>query len=87
MKRMFWSILAVSCVLAPVAWAQQKQPEGPALTIYNQNLAVVRTSVDLDLKPGNNEVTTTKVTSQLEPDSVVLRDRGRSAVASIRGRH
>lgn len=75
MKRVCWSILAVSCVLASAAWAQQSKPEGPALTIYNQNLAVVRTSVDLNLKPGNNEVTTTKVTSQLEPDSVVLRDR------------
>jgi len=78
---MFWSILAVSCVLASAAWAQQKQPEGPALTIYNQDLAVVRTTIDLNLKPGNNEVTTTKVTSQLEPDSVVLRDRaGRNPV-------
>jgi len=44
------------------------------LTIYNSDLAVARTTVDLDLKQGTNEVTTTKVTSQLEPDSVVLRD-------------
>jgi hypothetical protein len=62
-------------VLASAAWAQQNQASGPALTIYNENLAVVRTTVDLNLKPGRNEVTTTKVTSQLEPDSVVLRDR------------
>ena len=44
------------------------------MTIYNSDLAVARTTVDLDLKQGTNEVTTTKVTSQLEPDSVVLRD-------------
>lgn len=77
MKRVCWSILAASCALASAAFAQQNQNHnsGPALTIYNQNLAVVRTSVDLNLKPGSNEVTTTKVTSQLEPDSVVLRDR------------
>jgi hypothetical protein len=66
-------VLWVSCVLAG-AQQSQTQASGTALTIYNQDLAVVRTSVDLDLKPGSNEVTTTKVTSQLEPDSVVLRD-------------
>lgn len=75
MNRMIWRLCAASCVLAWVsASAQQNQAGGTALTIYNQNLAVVRTTVDLGLKPGNNEVTTTKVTSQLEPDSVVLRD-------------
>lgn len=72
MKRVIFCLVAVSCVLAG---AQQNQTGGTALTIYNQDLAVVRTGVDLDLKPGSNEVTTTKVTSQLEPDSVVLRDR------------
>lgn len=72
MKRAIVCLVAVLCV---PAFAQQNQPEGPALTIYNQNLAVVRTTVDLNLKSGDNEVTTTKVTSQLEPDSVVLRDR------------
>jgi hypothetical protein len=54
--------------------AQQNQTGSTALTIYNQDLAVARTTVDLDLKQGTNEITTTKVTSQLEPDSVVLRD-------------
>jgi len=44
------------------------------LTIYNQDFAVVRSTVPLVLKPGTTEVTTTKVTRQLEPDSVVLRD-------------
>jgi hypothetical protein len=45
-----------------------------ALTIYNQDFAVARTSIDLDLHAGLNEVTTDSVTSRLEPDSVVLRD-------------
>jgi hypothetical protein len=67
----FCLLVVLSCVSAG---AQQNQTGGDALTIYNSDLAVVRTTVDLDLKPGNNEVTTTKVTSQLEPDSVVLRD-------------
>ena len=54
--------------------AQQPSAGSTALTIYNQDFAVARTQIDLDLHPGHNEVTTTQVTSQLEPDSVVLRD-------------
>jgi hypothetical protein len=46
----------------------------PALTIYNQNFAVVRDSVPLDLKAGVNEVRYPGATAQLEPDSVILRD-------------
>jgi hypothetical protein len=58
-------------------------PSNPptALTIYNQDFAVARTTVPLDLKAGINEVLTTSVTSRLEPDSVVLRDpSGRNPV-------
>ena len=57
---------------ATFAYAQESQPV--ALTIYNQSFAVARTSIDLDLHAGSNEVTTSRVTSMLEPDSVVLRD-------------
>src|SRR5215472_7078692 len=46
----------------------------PALTIYNQNFAVVRDTVPLDLKSGVNEVRYTDATAQVEPDSVILRD-------------
>jgi hypothetical protein len=46
----------------------------PALTIYNQNFAVVRDSVPLDLKSGVNPVRFTGATAHLEPDSVILRD-------------
>ena len=46
----------------------------PSLTIYNQNFAVVRDLVPLDLKEGDNPVTYTGATLHLEPDSVVLRD-------------
>ncbi|MDF3059273.1 MAG: hypothetical protein K0R17_3488 [Rariglobus sp.] len=47
---------------------------GPALTIYNQNFAVVRETVPFDLKAGTNLVNFAGVTTQVEPDSVVLRD-------------
>jgi hypothetical protein len=47
---------------------------GPALTIYNQNFAVVRDSVTLDLDNGVNTVRYAGATAQVEPDSVILRD-------------
>ncbi len=46
----------------------------PALTIYNQNFAVIRETLPLDLKAGNNSLQYTGVTAQVEPDSVILRD-------------
>jgi hypothetical protein len=46
----------------------------PALTIYNQNFAVIRETLPLDLKTGNNTVSFEGATAQVEPDSVILRD-------------
>jgi hypothetical protein len=62
---------------ATITAAQQTLPpsESTALSIYNDNFAVARTTVDLKLQPGLNDVTTTQVTTQLEPDSVVLRNQ------------
>ncbi len=47
---------------------------GPGLTVYNENFAVVRDEVPLELDAGTTEVRYSGVTSQLEPESVVLRD-------------
>jgi hypothetical protein len=49
-------------------------PAQTALTVYNQNFAVVRESVALDLAQGTNTVAFDRATLQVEPDSVVLRD-------------
>jgi hypothetical protein len=46
----------------------------PTLTIYNQNFAIVRETVALNLKPGVNRLRQTGITALLEPDSVILRD-------------
>lgn len=46
----------------------------PALTIFNQNFAVVRQTLALDLRPGVNQVRFAGATLHLEPDSVILRD-------------
>ena len=52
----------------------QAQNGATALTIYNQDFAVARTTIDLNLKAGSSDVLTTQVTRSLEPDSVILRD-------------
>jgi hypothetical protein len=68
---------------ATITSAQQAPPpsEFTALTIYNDNFAVARTTVDLKFHPGLNDVTTTQVTTQLEPDSVVLRNRSNQSTS------
>jgi hypothetical protein len=68
------AVLAAVSLMAGSAGAQQSSTAATTLTIYNQDFALARSTVDLDLKAGTNEVTTTNVTRQLEPDSVVLRD-------------
>jgi hypothetical protein len=61
--------LSLAALAAPGVFAA-----GPALTIYNQNFAVVRDSVTLDLNDGVNKVLYAGATAQVEPDSVILRD-------------
>lgn len=63
--------LMLSCILVAPAFTQNAPP---ALTIYNQNFAVVRQPLRLDLKAGTNRERYSGITAQLEPDSVVLRD-------------
>ena len=46
----------------------------PAITVYNENFAVVRDTVKLDLESGPNDVSYSGVTTQLEPESVILYD-------------
>ena len=62
-----FACLALLCI-APVAAAD------PSLTIYNQNFAVVRDTVSLDLKAGVNEARFSGMTAMAETDSVILRD-------------
>ena len=68
MKSLIWAVLLLS-----VSLSAQTLP-GTSLTIYNQNFALVRERVPLDLTSGINRVQFTDVTAHLEPASVVLRD-------------
>ena len=58
---------------------EDQKTDAPALTIYNQQFAVVRQKLPLDLRAGVNHVQVTDITAHLEPDSVILRslDTGR----------
>jgi hypothetical protein len=71
MNARFVCLVLSSAVLSGSLFAQSSQP---SLTIYNQDFAVVRQHIPLDLKSGENQVNVNEITMHLEPDSVVLRD-------------
>jgi len=67
--------------LVPWSGLFAQQSSQPSLTIYNQNFAVVRQQLPLDLKSGENQVSVNDITMHLEPDSIILRDpTGKHAV-------
>jgi hypothetical protein len=72
-------LLALQVLMSGNVAAQTKEAVksdaalAPALTIYNQQFAVVRHGLALDLKPGQNHVEVTDITGHMEPDSVFLR--------------
>ena len=69
MIRRFVCLIALCTVSLAV-----DDPSQPSLTIYNQNFAVVRQELPLELKSGVNSIRVTDITMHLEPDSVILRD-------------
>jgi len=75
----FGLAIVVQAIAAAQTVAKNDAATAPAVTIYNQQFAVVRNSLGLDLKPGVNHVEVTDITGHLEPDSVFLRslDQGR----------
>lgn len=62
------------CLFALCGILCAQQTSQPSLTIYNQDFAVVRQELPLDLKSGENQVNVSDITMHLEPDSVILRD-------------
>jgi len=67
-KRMFHVLTAIWFVAVAARAAE------PQLTIYNQNFAVIRIMIPLDLKAGTNRIQFNDTAAYLEPDSVILRD-------------
>jgi hypothetical protein len=68
--RAAWAAIVLTAFAAGPAGAGEV-----SLTIYNSDFALVKESRALSLQSGMNETRFTNVTSLLEPDSVVLRDR------------
>ena len=62
------------CLILFAASLMAQEVSRPSLTIYNQDFAVVRQEIPLDLKSGENQVNVTDITMHMEPDSVILRD-------------
>src|SRR5207245_3884419 len=69
-----WSVASRVCWRLYVSSLPADEALQPSLTIYNQNFAVVRQELPLNLKAGPNKIQVTDITMQLEPDSVILRD-------------
>src|SRR6187399_1741472 len=64
----FLPLLFVLALTLPV------EGKSPEIVIYNSGFAVVRDVVSLDLQAGENSVRYGKVTEQIDPGSVILRD-------------
>src|ERR1035441_5774412 len=71
-------VAALCAYVTALAWGAD-----PALTIYNQNFAVIRETLPLDLKAGNNTLRFSGATAHVEPDSVILRDPAGKRVVQV----
>ncbi len=75
-----WRALAVGALFLGFGLAmhsaenEENAASGVALTLYNQDFAVVRQPIALNLKQGLNNIRYAETTAHLEPDSVMLRD-------------
>ena len=69
------AVLVAAVVACAVAAGPSVRAADVQVTIYNSDFALVKESRTLSLKQGMNEARFADVTSLLEPDSVILRDR------------
>jgi hypothetical protein len=69
------ALLAIFLIssLCPAQPPNSDETDQPSLTIYNQQFAVVRHTLPLNLKAGRNHVEVNDISTHLEPDSVILR--------------
>src|SRR5262245_49927089 len=67
--------VALLCLTLAASTGRPARSDEVQVTIYNSDFALVKESRTLTLKQGTGETRFSNVTSLLEPDSVVLRDR------------
>ena len=65
-------ILLLSAVVLPAAAAAQSQPGNLAVTIYNENLALVQDTRQLNLPSGRSRQEFPNVSGQIQPETVTL---------------
>ncbi|HWQ54382.1 MAG TPA: DUF4139 domain-containing protein [Bryobacteraceae bacterium] len=70
--------ICVSILAAAASFAAD-----PALTVYNQQFAIVRETIPLKLQAGANRIEFAGVTASVEPESVILRDPAGKRALSI----
>jgi len=70
-ERVVRPVKAVAEAMQPLS--AQAQGKGVELTVYNQNLALVKDRRSLELKEGTNEIAYTGVAAQIDPTSVHFR--------------
>ncbi len=68
MKQLVWALALVAAEIAAAG--------GPQITIYNDGFATVKDDRSMTVAEGVSEVRVTGMSRQLEPDSVILRERG-----------
>lgn len=78
-------VIAALALVLTVASGSAQQAGGPGLTIYTQNMALVRVTVDRTLQPGEHTVRVEGLPSNLEASSLlVLNDR--TTLLGVHGR-
>ncbi len=70
-------------VLALFLIVQAGFTEDISVTVYNQDFGVVKQSLELDLKKGENIISVSDIARHLQQDSVILKDKNNSRVFKI----
>lgn len=72
--RFYKSVLMLATFIPGAAFAAADG--GTALTIYNQNLALVKKTADFEFKPGINEIVFDEAARQMRPESAFIYGEG-----------
>lgn len=80
MRIRYWGALLAGVAFALPLARPVSAASGLSITIYNENLALVRDQRDMTLKTGRNRIEFPDVSAQIIPESVVLKANGLSLI-------
>jgi hypothetical protein len=69
-------VIAIVLILPGLLFAQQENQKSLSVTVYNQNLGVVRDVRNIDLKSGVSNIAITNVAQSIDPTSVHIKLNG-----------